>query len=73
MKGVLGPQFPQASHQEDEPLGVFPALLFCNADIPGNHAETDGQSHMGNRREEVVSLSHMNQRQRWSVDSVLLF
>lgn len=41
---------------------VFPSLLFCNAGIPGSHAEADRQSHMGNQREEVASfMSHMSQ------------
>lgn len=64
----LGLSFPGVSYQGVEPLRVFPTLLSYDAVIPGSHPDADGQSHMGNQREEVASsLSHMSQGQRRSL------
>lgn len=53
------------SRQAIRRLNLSGSFLRGNAVIPGNHAEADGQSHMGNQREEVASfLSHISQKQR---------
>lgn len=56
----LGLIFPRQAIRGLNLSGSF--LSFCNAVIPGSHPEEDGQSHMGNQREEVASfISHMSQ------------
>lgn len=55
--GSHGLQCPQVIHQRVEPFKVFLAVV-CGAVIPGGHSEANGQSHMGNQREEVASFIH---------------
>lgn len=68
VKGAKQHDCSQVTGPEVDSLWVFPVLSFCNAVSPESHPEADGQSHMGNQREEVASfVSHMSQGQRWGL------